>query len=209
MKRIVLSVCAAVAAAVVAQAETYTWTGGTGTWNANSGASWTATSTGGTGTVPGADDAVIIPAAEAAYTVTVTEPFTVGSLEVGANAKLCFSHREMNTVGGDVHVLAGGVITHTALPTNANTPAEEKYRVALSVGGDMTIEEGAIVDARSRGMQRRRGPVIRPCRRLKDSTRVRRMAAAVIRRRGAMVRSPARRTAARALTTASAAVRSA
>ena len=48
-----------------AWAETYTWTGGTGTWDVNSGASWTATSTGGTGTVPGADDAVIIPAAAA------------------------------------------------------------------------------------------------------------------------------------------------
>ena len=84
MKRIVLSVCAAVAAAVVARAETYTWTGGTGTWNASSGASWTAPDQS-TGVVPGANDAVIIPGAATEYTVTVSEPFAVGSLVVGSS----------------------------------------------------------------------------------------------------------------------------
>ena len=140
----------------VAHAETYTWTGGTGTWDENSGAMWTASDQS-TGTVPGENDAAIIPGAAANYTVTVTKPFSVASLEVGSTTAgtavtLCFKHREENTVSGDVHVRAGATINHTA---NA---AAESYRVALVVGGSMILDENAAVNVTGKGYASQKGP---------------------------------------------------
>ena len=58
LKRIVLSVCAAVAAAVVARAETYTWTGGSGDWATLE--SWQVGEAQGPATrLPGLDDDVV------------------------------------------------------------------------------------------------------------------------------------------------------
>ena len=144
MKRIVLSVCAAVAAAVMAQAETYTWTGGTGTWDANSGAKWT-NSTGGTGTVPGAKDDVIIPApASGTVTVTYKGAITVNSLEIGGTsggtAVLSSETLEAFQVTGSCTILTNGKVTHKAGDTT------EPYKVVLMVGGDLTITEGGKVD---------------------------------------------------------------
>ena len=170
MKRIVLSVCAALAAAVSAWAETYTWTGGTGTWNASSGASWTASSGQSTGTVPGANDAVIIPGAATEYTVTVSEPFAVASLVVGSSedgtkVKVVFENGvSTNVVSGSVHLLRGATLKHTSkyAVSGSGTAWEKTYtvqrRLLLSVGGDMTIDDGAAIDATGCGYPQKVGP---------------------------------------------------
>ena len=158
MKRIVLSVCAAVAAAVVAQGETYTWKAGTsGDWETPG--NWEPA----TGSAPGADDAVIIPGAAADYTVTVNRPFTNASIVVGsdvANTKVTLNikHCEGNVITGDFHVLPGGTITHTALPNTATKPADECYKACFDVGGAFTLDAGAKIDVDSKGYAASRGP---------------------------------------------------
>ena len=170
MKRVVLSVCVAVAAAVVAQAETYTWTGGTGTWNASSGAKWTASDQS-TGTVPGAGDAVVIPGAATEYTVTVSEPFAVGSLVVGSSedgfkVKVVFDNGvTTNVVSGDAHLLRGATLTHAAnkYTSSGSGVAYEKTwkvtgRLSLAVDGDMTIDNGAYINVTGCGYKNAAGP---------------------------------------------------
>ena len=146
--RVVAFAFAAVFAAVSALAETYTWNAGSGDWDENSGAKWTS-STGTTGTVPGASDKVVIPAAGAAYTVTVTKPFSVASLDVGSKATLCFKHREENSVSGDIIIRGGANVTHTGLGNSSALP--ESYRVALVCGGTFTLEASATIDTTGKG----------------------------------------------------------
>ena len=150
MKRIVLSVCAAVAAAVVVQAETYTWVNGAGTWK--DGAHWQ-TPGGSTGTAPSESDEAIIPVPESgAYAVTVDEPFRVGSLVIGGSeaetvgsVTVTISHRQENVVLGNCSVLRGATIDHAKVSDYTYSPAKELYRVVLSVGGDMTVGTGGAV----------------------------------------------------------------
>ena len=166
MKRVVLSVCAAVAAAVVAQAETYTWrVGTTGNWE--DAANWTVK--GGTPErAPSSQDDVILPAPTDAannYVVTADAAINVGSLTVGSDTAGtdCLATFESKTngthrIGGDLVVKAGGKMSHTALPPNANTVAEECYKLNLEVGGDVTVTVYGQMNVTERGYSSMKGP---------------------------------------------------
>ena len=158
MKRIVLSVCAAVAAAVLARAETtYTWVGGNGNWE--DGTKWSSSQGEG---VPGAGDHAVLPAPSAAagnYVVTANEAINVASLTVGSDTvgTDCLATFESKTNGthqigaGGLVVKAGGKMTHTVLPTTAKTFAAECYKLNLKVKGDVTIATNGTIDVTSRG----------------------------------------------------------
>jgi len=160
VRKLAFGVVAAVLS-LVAWAETYTWTAGvSGNWE--DGANWTSSQST-TGTAPGAEDAAIVPGAAANYTVTVNQRFSIARLVVGSqgtdtNVTLCIKHREENAVSGDVHVLSGAKITHTVLPTSANTPVAECYRVALAVGGNVTVDAGGSIDVTGCGYANGKGP---------------------------------------------------
>ena len=166
MKRIVLSVCAALAAAVLAKAETYTWVGGGGNWE--DGAMWNS-SQGEGGTVPGPGDHAVLPApANMAdnYVVTAKDVINVASLTVGSDTaeEGCLAAFESKTNGihqigaGGLVVKAGGKLTHTALPASANTPANECYKLNLDVGGNVMVAADGTIDVTSRGYANGKGP---------------------------------------------------
>ena len=162
LKRIVLSVCAAVAAAVVAQAETYTWIGGSAAWT--EGANWRS-SGGETGTVPRKGDSVILPApSEAAntYTVTATDPisvvdFTIGTAGAGEGCKATFEVQTLgtNVVSGNLVVNAGGVMTHKKY-----TGSTQDYALNVSVTGTVTVKSGGSITTLGKGFSNNRGPGI-------------------------------------------------
>ena len=135
--------CLAVAAGLMfgAQAESYTWKGGTSA-NFEDAANWEPEGT------PGAADAYVIPKPESGETaVTVNTALDIAALTVGGGTgagtvKLTFANGlTTNVVAGNVNVLSGGKLTH-----KQNSTAKT-YVLNLKVGGDMTIESGAFVDA--------------------------------------------------------------
>ena len=149
MKRIMLSVCAAVAAAVLARAETtYTWVGGNGNWE--DGTKWNSSQGEG---VPGAGDHAVLPAPSAAagnYVVTANEAINVKSLTVGGGSgggTATFESKtvEMHHVANDLVVNANGVMTHTA--GDDKTP----YKLNLTVGGNVTIAANGAIEANAKG----------------------------------------------------------
>ena len=154
MKRIVLSVCAAVAAVIVARAETYTWTGGSGDWATLE--SWQVGEAQGSATrLPGLDDDVVIPSGDADYTVYTTVSIAVKSLGIGAidgtaAGKATFESRTLatNRVSGSLHVYKNGRMTHAAHEKKVNTP---KYKLNFEVGGDMTIDASGEVNVDTKG----------------------------------------------------------
>ena len=161
-------VCLALVAGVAytASAETYTWVGGTGNWE--NPANWTV---GGDTPerAPGSQDDVTLPAPDDAtknYVVTANEAIDVASLTVGSDTieeDGCLATFEsktngMHQIGGDLVVKAGGKMTHTALPTNANAPADERYKLNLEVGGNVTVMSNGTIDVTSCGYGNGKGP---------------------------------------------------
>ena len=107
-----------------------------------------------------ADDAVLPAPSDAtdSYVVTATNAISVGSLTVGsatANAGCTATFESMTNamhqIVGGLSVLAGGKMTHAALPTTANVQADECYKLNLSVGGAVTIAEDGQIDVTGRG----------------------------------------------------------
>ena len=154
MKRIVLSVCAAVAAVIVARAETYTWTGGSGDWATLE--SWQVGEAQGSATrLPGLDDDVVIPSGDTDYTVYTTVSIAVKSLGIGAidgtaAGKATFESHTLatNRVSGSLHVYKNGRMTHAAHEKKVNTP---KYKLNFEVGADMTIDASGEVNVDTKG----------------------------------------------------------
>ena len=145
------------------------WIAGTGNWA--TAANWS------TGVVPGENDNVFIAPAFADATVTVGEAVSVRSLTLGgtdsaitlnsnyavsmsgdlviysgATASLS-AKSTANEIGGNVLVASGGKLTHAA------NSSRFYYRLNMAVGGDMTIEQGGMIDVRSKGFAQYYGPV--------------------------------------------------
>ena len=163
---VALFVFTALFAAVSARAETYTWVGGNGLWEDV--AMWNS-SQGEGGTVPGSGDHAVLPApANMAdnYVVTANEAINVASLTVGSDTAGtdCLATFESKTNGihqigaGGLVVKAGGKLTHTALPTSANTLAAERYKLNFDVGGNVTVAADGTIDVSGRGYARDKGP---------------------------------------------------
>ena len=156
MKRIVLSVCAAFAAAVVAVSA---W-GGTATWqpdgDGNWSGDWTSTAHWSTGAEPTSTDDVVIPAGDTAFTVTAAKAIDVKSLTIGsadgsasANATFESKTSARHRVRGDVIVYAKGVLTHTEAP-NAET-----HKLNMDIDGGMTL--AGSVDVSNKGRDNGKG----------------------------------------------------
>ena len=107
---------------------------------------------------PGVESTVFIPRLVAQQPV-VSSPFTVKNLYIGAltnvtgTVKLTFENGvTTNIVSGNVRLLYGARMSHTSkYATSGSGKAWEKTytvqrRLSLSVGGDMTIDEGAAID---------------------------------------------------------------
>ena len=131
-------------------ADTFTWTSAAN-GDFETPGNWTLASTGAPSTAaPGAGDDVVIPDLSAAYTVTVKSAFNIASLTVGgaggsATVTLCFQHKAVNAVAGNVQILSGATVTHTA---GGNT---ENYTVNIQAGANMTIAQGAAIDVTGKG----------------------------------------------------------
>ena len=78
------------------------------------------------------------------------------SAYVGAGATVVID--KPMTVGTDFVMEPGAKLTHTALPSTANEPKDECYRLKLSVGGDMTVASNAFIDVSVCGYSKRMGP---------------------------------------------------
>lgn len=82
-----------------------------------------------------------------------------GPIEIGTNSTVNLDYKtETNTVGGFCKILRGGTLSHTALPTTANTIADGVYAINLAVAGDMTVYAGGSVNATMKGYNRGKGP---------------------------------------------------
>ena len=165
MKRIVLLVCAAVAAAVMVRADVYTWSGGSDKWTTL--ANWKVAGAPAT-KLPGADDDVILPApfeAANSYTVKASEAIAVRSFLIGSDdaASDCTATFESQTtafhqIGGDLTVKAGGILTHTALASSVTTLAAVNRKLNMSVGGAATIEARGKINVKGCGFYNYNGP---------------------------------------------------
>ena len=185
LKRIVLSVCAGFAAAVVAQDETLYWKGTSASakvatnWCTDEGLTTAASAAPQTG-----DNIVFVAASgnmtwdlndvelaswtqQAGYAGTVT--FKTGKQNgvATATASICGwtdddGETRILKITGDC-VLLGGTWTHTAQPSIGSTTAAWKtgegvYRLIAAVGGDMTLGDGAKIDVTARGFAAGQGP---------------------------------------------------
>ena len=118
-------------------ASTYTWKAGDGTFSDSS--NWDPEGQ------PGSGDDVVLPKAAAAYTVTVSTAFKIGSLTVGGGAEAAAptinfdNGLTTNEVTGSVYVYSGP-LTHTAQPSSATTVQKA---LKLKVGENMTVASGA------------------------------------------------------------------
>ena len=157
MKRIVLSVCAAVAAAVSAWGGTATWQpDGDGNWAGD----WKSTEHWSTGAEPTSADDVVLPTegATASYTVTAGAKINAKSLTVGSGAGNGFTATfesqtwDMHEIAGNLVVKGDGKMTHSANTTTSDTPAENTlFKLRFSVGSNATIEDGAVIEANGKG----------------------------------------------------------
>ena len=159
-QRVAAVAYAAVFAVAMARAETYTWNAGSGAWSTPE--NWLPNGT------PGAGDAVVLPApaqASDSYVVTADAAINVKSLTVGSDdaADGCTATFESQTLGtnvvsGNLTVLAGGVMTHTAFSTTANTVDEQDRALIFFVKGDATIDRNGSFNVRHRGFAKTKGP---------------------------------------------------
>ena len=170
MKRIVLSVCAAVAAAVVAFADGDASTGTPVVWTGDGGdGKWTTPENWNPVCVPGPTSCVTI----ASGTVTISSPAHVQNLVIGdgvtavgvtvqANlvvddsldvlAKVTLTADSPISVGNDVRLRSGATVTHTG------PNSKELYRVDIAAGGDVTVEASATINVSENGYTYQKGP---------------------------------------------------
>ena len=140
--------------------------GGTRAWTGATSGDWHTPTNWDPAGVPTADDDIVLAAPESgSYTVTASQAIevhslTVGSDTAGTNCLATFESKTNGThrIGGDLVVKAGGKLTHTALPTSASTPAAERYKLNLEVGGDVTVMSNGTIDVTSRGYGDGKGP---------------------------------------------------
>ena len=76
-------------------------------------------------------------------------------VEVGANGTL--ETARTTTVSNDVHIAAGGVVTHTLVSKNLNDPGAIKEFLDWTVLGDMTVDGGGLVDVTGKGLTSHKG----------------------------------------------------
>lgn len=127
-------------------ADTYTWTAGaSGDFETLS--NWTLASTGAAPEVlPGTSDDVVLPNADAAYTVTVNEVLNIGTLTVGGGTASAYPTLNFNTgtalneVAGAVVVESGATLTHAL----NNSATVRKLSLKAST---MTVNAGGKVSA--------------------------------------------------------------
>ena len=148
LRLVVVGAFSALFAAASVRAETYTWIGGAGYWK--DGSHWQSPDMS-TGTAPRESDAAVIPSSNANFTVTVDEPFTVGSLEIGAEddapgtVTLNVMHLGTNVVKGSARLYKRGKMTH-----NSNEKVLS-YKLNLEVGGDMTLDASSEINVDGKG----------------------------------------------------------
>lgn len=143
----------AVAFCGAASAESYVWVG-TGTNNWTTLSCWQKEGGAAATELPGADDDVSLPAPnEGGCGVFADAAIDVHSLTIGSKTAsggtMTFESRTLEThrIGaGGLVVRAGGAMTHTPLPTSAKTIAEERYKLNVSVAGDVTITADGKID---------------------------------------------------------------
>ena len=158
MKRVVLAVCAAVFAAFSGRADTYTWTGGTGTWDDS--AHWLVGGAAAT-QAPGEGDTAIIPApASGDIVVTANEPIKVMALSIGAESaeqagtvKLKIAALgATNEIGDTLLVHARGTITGTANSSATGSTADSQlYKLVFTVGGNLEVDAGGEITVKGQG----------------------------------------------------------
>ena len=130
-----------------------TWIGGaagapTDWWTA---ANWSR------GRVPGSNDDVVIDGGTDQPTITMSGPYTVHSLSIGANSASILtvangSTTNVFTTSGDLTIGKAGVLTHSA---NTNTQVNS---LVVSAGGDVTIASGGSINVIGKGYAPANGP---------------------------------------------------
>ena len=105
---------------------------------------------------------ILMPPEGVTNKINVSSPFHIASLDVGAGEgggriEITISHKAENTVSGDVHLRPNTYVTH-ALGGYSGAKTDVKYTVNLSVGGNMTIDEGAAIDVTAKGHLTGNGP---------------------------------------------------
>ena len=136
------------------------------TWQANASGEWSGSWTDvdhwSKGAEPTSSDDVVLPVpagATANYTVTANAAIEVRSLTVGSGSAggalaIFESHTaSMHQIGGDLLVRGNGKMMHSANTTRKNPPLNESeyFGLRLAVGGNATLEEGAVLDATEMG----------------------------------------------------------
>ena len=167
MKRVVLAVCAAVFAAVSGRADTYTWTGGTGTWDDS--AHWLVGGAAAT-RAPGEGDTAIIPApASGDVVVTANEPIKVLALSIGAQSagqagtvKLTIAALgAVNEISDSLFVRARGTITGTANSSATGSTADSQlYKLVFTVGGNLEVDADGEITVKGQGYPQSKGIVV-------------------------------------------------
>ena len=125
---------------------------------------------------PSAADIVVINAAGCAHQPVVSSEQALGSLavvsgELRVNAATTVAGSVLamggtkltldkpTVIGGDFTVQSGAALTHTQLPATDDKDGPS-YRFEVTVGGDMTVEEGVSIDLVSKGYGEDKGPGI-------------------------------------------------
>ena len=167
MKRVVLAVCAAVFAAVSGRADTYTWTGGTGTWDDS--AHWLVGGAAAT-QAPGASDTAIIPApASGDVVVTANEPIKVLALSIGAESAeqagtvtlTIAALGAVNEISDSLFVRARGTITGTANSSATGSTADSQlYKLVFTVGGNLEVDADGEITVKGQGYPKSSGIVV-------------------------------------------------
>lgn len=135
------------------------WTGAAGTSDFADAQNWG-------GAVPGVDDTVVVPAGAtivATNEVAIRDLFVEGgslrfsnTVFIANSAEICEGSTLILDAGTTVEntfvLHSGALLTHTK---NDNMAL---YRIDLTVGGDITIEKGALVDLTGKGFAAKKGP---------------------------------------------------
>ena len=147
--------------ATVSHSDTYTWKA-TASGNWEDAANWQSAS-GDAGYPQMPDDIVVLPLTtdDTTVTVTVNDPFAIASLSVGSQegqmlaGKIVLEFKSglaVNEVSGDVAVLKNATLTHFG-PNDTLT-----HRLALKVGGDLSVEQGGQIYVGASGYSNGKGP---------------------------------------------------
>jgi len=140
---------------------THVWTGASGTDFATDG-NWVDGSGTATTAPCGSSSVVFVPVGPANQPVA-SVAISIGDFYIGAltnepgTAVFTAKANLENTADGVVHVLPGGKLTHAALPSSANTAADECYKLVLSCGS-FALEAGGAVDVDGKGYASGKGP---------------------------------------------------